>query len=210
MSLAQDAEIGGVAQAEAAADGRAERHHGCRACIDQALGVDDVVGGVGQNGEAFLDQDARGFERGVNVGIERGFVADDLDLDPVGEADFAAEARGANGLVGSEAACGVGQKEVALRVEEVEQRLAGAVEVDAADGDGDHFGAGGFDRGLRLRAVFVLPCSDDEARLKGAASDDERFHRGSLLGSRFAGCQVEGKATAETQSPRWSARALRR
>ena len=193
-------------QAEAAADGRAERHDGCGARVDEALGVDNVVGGVGQDGEAFLDQDARGFERGLNVGIERCLVADDFDLDPVGEADLAAEARGADGLVGGEAAGGVGQQEVALGIDEVEQRLAGAVEVDAAHGDGDHLRAGGLDGGLGLRAVLVLPCSNDETRLKGAACNDERFHEDSLQ-LQVAGCQVaRQKHKARTSG----ARALRR
>ena len=110
--FAQDAEVGGVLHAEAAADGSAERHDGGGAGVDQALGEDDVVRGVGQNGEAFLDQDAGGFERGLDVGVERRLVADDFDLDPVGEADFAAEAGGADGFVGGVAAGGVGQQEV--------------------------------------------------------------------------------------------------
>ena len=164
--LAEDAQVGGVLQAEAAADGRAERHDGGGARVDEAAGVDDVVGGVGQDGEALLDQDARGLQRGLNVRVERGLVADDLDLDPVGEADLAAEARGADGLVGGEAAGGVGQKEEALGIDEVEQRLAAAVEVDAAHGDGDHLRAGGFDGGPGLGAVLVLPCSNNEARLE--------------------------------------------
>ena len=129
-------------------------------------GEDDVVGGVGQDGKSLLDQDARGLQRGLNVGVEGGLVADDFDLDPVGEADLAAEARGADGLVGGEAAGGVGQQEIALGIDEVEQRLAGAVEVDAAHGDGDHLRAGGLDGGLGLRAVLVFPCSNNEARLE--------------------------------------------
>jgi hypothetical protein len=113
-----------VLNADAAADGRAQRHDRSRAGVDQTLGEDDVVGGVGQNGEAFLDQHARGFERGLHVGIERGLIADDFDLDPVGEADLAAEARRADGLVGGVAAGGVGQQEEALGIDEVEQRFA--------------------------------------------------------------------------------------
>jgi hypothetical protein len=41
-----------------------------------------------------------------------------------------------------------------------------AVEVDAADGDGDHLGAGGFDGGLGLGSVLVFAGADDEARGK--------------------------------------------
>ncbi len=104
-------------------------------------------------------------------------VADDLDLYPVGETDLAAEAGGTDGLVGGVAAGGVGQEEVAAGIDEVEEGLGGAVEVDAANGYGDHLGAGGLDGGLGLGAVFVLAGADDEAGLKGPASDNQGCHR---------------------------------
>ena len=137
------------------------------------LREDDVVGGVGQDGEAFVDEDAGGFDGGLDVGVEGGLVADDLDLDPVGEADLAGEAGGADGFVGGVAAGGVGHEEVARGVDEVEERFLGAVEIDAADGDGDHLGAGGLDGGGGLGAVLVLAGADDEARAETAAGDDE-------------------------------------
>ncbi len=71
-----------------AADGRAERHDSGRTGVNQTLRDDDVVGGVGKHGEAFLHEDAGGFDGGLDVGIERGLIADDFDLYPVGEADF--------------------------------------------------------------------------------------------------------------------------
>ncbi len=141
--------------------------------VDEALGEDDVVGGVGQNGEAFFDEHAGGFDGGLHVGIEGLLVADDLDLDPVGEADFAAETRGADGFVGGVAAGGVGQEEVALGIDEVEQRLFAAVEIDAADGDGDHLGAGGFDGARGFLSGLVLARADDEARAESFACNDE-------------------------------------
>ena len=110
----------------------------------------------------------------MNVGIEGGAVADDFDFDPVGESDFAGEAGGADGFVGGVAAGGVGHEEVAGRIDEVEERLGGAVEIDAADGDGDHLGGGGFESGGGFGAVFVLAGADDETRTEGAAGDDER------------------------------------
>ena len=113
-----------VLQAQAAADGRAQRHHRRRARIDQPLRKHNVVGGVGQNGETFLHQDPRRFERRLHIRIERRLVADDLDLHPVREAHLAAQPRGANRLVGGVAAGRIGQQEVALRIDEVEQRLA--------------------------------------------------------------------------------------
>jgi len=63
----------------------------------------------------------------LHVGIEGLLVADDFNLDPVGEPDFAAETRGANGFVGGVASGGVGQKEIFLGIDEIEQRLLAAV-----------------------------------------------------------------------------------
>ena len=70
--------------------GAAERHDRGRAGIDQLARVDHVVVGVGQDDEAFLDQDACGFQQSGIVGEQRLLVADDFQLDPVGQADFAA------------------------------------------------------------------------------------------------------------------------
>ena len=61
--LAQDAQVGEVLDAQAGADGRGQRHDRRGAGVDQAAGVDQVVVGVGQHDEAFLDQDAGGFEQ---------------------------------------------------------------------------------------------------------------------------------------------------
>ena len=99
----------------------------------------------------------------MHVGIEGLLVADDFDLDPVGESDFAAETRGADGFVGGVAACGVGQEEIFFGIDEVEQRLFAAVEIDAANGDGDHLGARGFDGACGLLSRLVFARTDDEA-----------------------------------------------
>src|SRR5208282_1666779 len=119
--FAQDADVSLVLNAHAAADGRAQRHDCGGTGVDQALGEDDVVGGVGQNGEAFVDQSARGFERGLHVGIKSGLVADDFELHPFGEADFAAQAGGADSLVGGVATGGVREQEIFLGIDVVEQ-----------------------------------------------------------------------------------------
>ena len=59
-------------------------------------------------------------------------IADDLQLDPVGEAHFAAEAGGANGFVGGVAAGGVGEDEHFFAVDVVEEGFFGFVgEIDA-------------------------------------------------------------------------------
>ena len=53
--LAEHAQGVGVADAEAGADGGAEGHDGGGTDVDEALGKDNVVSGVRENGEAFLD-----------------------------------------------------------------------------------------------------------------------------------------------------------
>ena len=163
IDFPQDANIGLILDAEAAADGGAERHDGGGAGVEQALGEDDVVGGVGKDREAFLDQNAGGFERGLHIGIERGLVADDFELDPVGKADFAGQARGTDGFIGGVAAGRVGQQEILLRVDVVEQGFLAAIEIDAAHGDGDHVCAAGFERARGFLKRLVLARADDEA-----------------------------------------------
>ena len=65
------------------------------------------------------------------IGQERLLVAQDFELDPVGAGiveageQLAAEAGDADGVLGGEAAGGVGQDGVAPRVEEVEDVAAG-------------------------------------------------------------------------------------
>ena len=141
--------------------------------IDQPLRNHNVVRGIRQNREAFLHQHAGGFDGRLHVGKQRLLVADDLDLHPVGEPDLATQTRGANGFVGGVAAGGVGQQEILLRIDEVEQRFFAAIEVDAAHRDGDHLGAAGRDGARRLLPRLVFARADDQPRAKLPACNDE-------------------------------------
>ena len=133
-----------VLDAEARADRRAERHHRGGARVFELAARDRIVVGVRQHDEAFLDQDARGFDQRLVVGEERALVADDLELHPVGQPRLAAEPRRPDRLVCRVAAGGVRQDEDPLGVDVVEQRLAAAVgDVHAPDRHGDHVGARG-------------------------------------------------------------------
>ncbi len=125
---------------------------------------DRIVRRVGKDGKTFFHEDARGFDGGGDIGVERLLVADDLDLDPVAQADLASEARGSDGVVGGVAAGGVRQQEVLFGVDEIEQRFLRAVEVHATNGDGDHFGSGGREGLTSLFSRLVLSGTDDEAR----------------------------------------------
>src|SRR5467141_1738747 len=99
-AFAENAEVGGILHAEAGADGRGQRHDGGGTGVNEFAGGDEVVVGVRENDEAFLTEDARGFDELLGVGKKSLLVADDFKLDPVRKTDFAGQASGSNGFVG--------------------------------------------------------------------------------------------------------------
>ena len=155
-----------ILDAHAGADGRAQRHDGGGAGVDQAARDDQIVIGVGQDDEAFLHELLGGSQEFRGVREKRLLVADHFQLDPVRKADFAAEARGANGFFGVVTAGGIRQQEILVAVDVIEQGFLGAVgEVDAAHGDGDHVRR----RRLRGRAPFRRSCDICRCRRSGAS-----------------------------------------
>ena len=72
-----------VLNAQTRANGRGQRHHRGGSGVDQLAGVHQIVVGVGQHHEAFLRQDARGFQQAGIIGEQRFLVADHLQLYPV-------------------------------------------------------------------------------------------------------------------------------
>ena len=76
--------MGDVLDSHSAADRSAQRHDRGRTGINQALGKHNVIRSIGKNREAFLDQNSRGFECGLHIGIKCGLIADYFQLDPVG------------------------------------------------------------------------------------------------------------------------------
>ena len=118
-------EVVRVADAHAAADRRAERHHRGAADVLQPPGQHRVVGRVGQHGEAVVDELlGRGHELD-RVGQERPVVADHLELDPVGRERLAGQPRGQHRVAGRVAAGGVRQHLDPGGVEHVEDRARG-------------------------------------------------------------------------------------
>jgi hypothetical protein len=90
-------------------------------------------------------------------------VADHLELDPVPAAQLARQPGGAHRLVGRVAAGGVGQQQVALLVDLIEQIvLAALVEVHPPQRHGHHLGAGDLERAQHGRRVAVLPSPQDQ------------------------------------------------
>ena len=124
--LEDEAQVVGVADAHAAADRRAERHHRRAAGVLQAPREDRVVVRVGQHGEALVHQLLGRLEQLGRVGQQRAVVADHLELDPVGLERLARQLRGRDGLARRVAAGGVGQQLDAGLVEHLDDRAAGA------------------------------------------------------------------------------------
>ena len=173
-AFAEDAESGGILNAEAGADRRGEGHDGGGASVDELASGDEVVVGVGEDDETFFDKDAGRFDELLGVWEKSLLVADDFELDPVGEADFAGEARGADGFVGGVTGGGVGEDEEFFAVNVIEKgffRFVG--EIDAADSDGDDVRAGSGVGPGHFREAAVLASADNQAGLEGAACNDQ-------------------------------------
>ncbi len=130
------------------ADGCAEGHDGGAADILEAFGEDGVGVDVGEDGEAFLDEDFGGFEGFDGVGEEVGGIGVDFEFYPFREAGGVGESGEADGFLGVHGAAGVGEEEIFIGIDEVEDVGKGIVfsgEVGAAEGDGYDLGSGGFE-----------------------------------------------------------------
>ena len=82
--LQNDAQIIGVENALAAADGTAGRHDADCSRRLQMASHDRIIAGVDQNLKAVLDELLRGLERGHRIGQQRLDIAQALQFDPVG------------------------------------------------------------------------------------------------------------------------------
>ena len=92
-----------------------------------------VIGAVDHDLEAVGEQGGGGFEGGGHVGVEVRRGAEHFELDEVPAAGLARQAQRADGFVGGEAAGGVGQIGVSVRVNKVLQhRRARVRQVDPA------------------------------------------------------------------------------
>ena len=107
----------------------------------QPPGEHRVVVGVGQHGEAVVDELLGGVQQLDRVGQQGALVGDDLELDQVGLERLAGQPRGEHGLGRGAAARGVGQHLDAEPAQQVEHAGAGRG-VDAAHRDGRQLGAG--------------------------------------------------------------------
>jgi hypothetical protein len=143
-----------------------------------ADGAAGVVAGVGEDGEAFLDQLARGFDGADGVGEEGFLIAQDFELDPAGAfvalffEEVAAEHGDSNGIIGGEAARGVGEDDVLVEIDEAQERAALLIDqAFAADGDGDDLAVAGGQRIAHDVVGGIFAGADEEAAVEGEGAD---------------------------------------
>ena len=147
--LDDDANLIACLKAAIRANRRAEWHHRGGADVLQTFGQYRVGIDVRQHNKAFLHELIRGFERFDRVGQQVTRVRMDLQLHPVRQSGSARQSRESHGFLGVHCAAGVGQDQITLRINEIQNVREGimfAAQVRAAERDGDHFRAAGVER----------------------------------------------------------------
>ena len=174
-----------VRNASATADWAACRHHACCSRITEADGHDWIIRAVAQHIEAVGDQFAAGFKCADRVRQQRRCVAKDFKFDPVLSwivelfKQITAKSRHANGVFGREAAGGVGQDGVPIKIQFIQQRSTfGVQEPFSTHGDGDGGCAGSFKRFAHEFKCFVLCGSDDQAAVDRKRAELQRWDMG--------------------------------
>ena len=165
-----------VEDALSGSDRGAGGHDGGGAGFFDSEGGDGVVAGIAKDIESVGGEFFDSFDGAYGVWEEGLFVSKDFELDPTcaGVAELfeevATEAGDADGVLGAEASCGVGEDGVAIEVDVFEEGFALVVEESlATDGDGDDVGSRGVEglgHGFHGR-VFTGP--DEEAGVEGFA-----------------------------------------
>ena len=176
-----DPDVIGIQNALAAADRAAGGHHAGGAGGLEVAGHDGIVAGVAEDGEALGDEDSGRVEGGDGVGQERAGVGEDFQFHPVGAAvpqageDFPTHPGGAEGVVGVEAAGGVGEDGVAVGIDEVEQLATGFVlQPLPADGHGDNLSAAGGEAVAHQLQTGVFPGADEQPAPQFEGADPDR------------------------------------
>ena len=179
-----------IDEAEPAPDRGREGHHRGAAGLLQPEGRDQVVVGVGQHLKALADQDARRRQQAVGVGQQRLAVADDLQLDELVESRLARQPGVAHRFVGGVTAGGVGEEEVLVGAQVMEDALfLAAVEIHPAHGHRHDLRARSGDRAHHVAVVAVFAGADHETRAEAASADRQRGV-GEGVGGTVSGVSV--------------------
>ena len=118
--LDDDRDLGTRLDSPVAPDGGAERHDGRRSRFLKALGQHGVGVNVGKDREPLGYQKLGGLEGLNRIGEEVARVGMNLELHPLGEPGGLGEAGKSDGLLGGVGTAGVGEEQVFLRVDELE------------------------------------------------------------------------------------------
>ena len=159
------------------ADGRAERHDGGHADVLQTFGQNRVGIDVRQHGEFFANEHfgcAKGFDR---IGQQVTRVRMDFELDPFGQTGGGSKSGQAEGFFGVHRAAGIGQKEVAIRIDEFEdvgERVFLSGEISATKGDGNDLSAASSEGFAHRFGRGELAGADEESRLELASGNGQR------------------------------------
>src|SRR5207253_9610039 len=100
-------------------------------------------------------------------------IANDLNLHPIRQANLPPQPRCPNRLVRGIAPGGIWQQKVLFRVNIIQKRLFTTIQVDPANGHGNHFGVAGLERASSFLKRFVLSCPYYEAGTELAPRNDE-------------------------------------
>ena len=182
--LDNDADLVAGGDAAVRANRGTQRHHSRRADFLQALGEHRIGIDVGKDGETLLNQSLGSLQGFDGVGQEIGGIGVDLELHPLGKSGGLGEARESHRLLGVHGTTGVGEDEVFLRVDELEDvgvGIALATEVGTAQGHGHHLGATGLERIAHGFIGRELAGTDKEAGIKGASGDDQWLAHGDTI-----------------------------
>ena len=184
--------------------GEPERHDRGAADVLQAPGEDRVVGGVGQDREALVDELLGGGHELDGVGQQRAVVADHLELHPVGVERLARELRGEHRVARREAAGGVRQRLHPALVEHVDQRALHRG-LDPAQRDGDHLGGARADRVRQRLEPREAAGAEDQPRAELAAGDASARQppcTAVTISTRAPSCDPRRRPCARAARPR--------
>lgn len=147
-------------------DTTSQRHDCGTTGVFQFFTQHHIVRAIGKDGKAVFHKNFAGFESRFVVGEERFFIANDLDLDEISQPRFTRQLAGQYRILDVITPGSIGQENVFLRVNVVEDGILALIQFDAADGQGHHFGARGVNGESSFLKRFIFSGADNQSRGK--------------------------------------------